>query len=97
MNETIQVEFRSDGHLRIPASVALEHFKWDHVRLRIQPDSIVVMPTSPQAPDALLLKQRNLAGDRSVMLAEFLGDVPPVGMREAHWDNHLRSLVIQLS
>lgn len=90
------VEFMPDGHLRIPAQVVNEHFRWGHTRLQIADDSITLLPCSPEAYDALLLKQRNLAGDRSVMLAEFLGYNVPTGVKDAVWDAQLRQLKIKL-
>lgn len=96
-SEAAMVEFVGDGHLRLPAVLAQTHFRWDHVRIQITPDTLILTASGPEAPDALLLKQRNLAGDRSVMLAEFLGEAPPVGKRPAQWDPRLRRLVISMS
>ena len=44
----------------------------------------------------LLLKQRNPAGDRSVLVRETLGDRIPIGRRSAHWDDEQAALRIPL-
>lgn len=91
-----KVEFLADGHLRVPAAVVDQYFRWEHTRLQMEEGTLFLLPSTAEAPDALLLKRRNLAGDRSVMLAEFLRYDPPVGEKEACWDSQLRHLRIDL-
>jgi len=53
---------------------------------RLCNDDIWLVPLRSSASGGLLLKQRNLAGDRTVLVREALADDVPVGVRRAGWD-----------
>jgi hydrogenase maturation protease len=93
--EQVTVEFTPEGHLRLPADFARAHFPDDRIAaLRAPTGEIVVMPVGVAASGGLMLKQRNVAGDRSVLLREALADDYPVGFVGAQWSRKRRRLTI---
>lgn len=93
--ESVTVEFTPEGHLRLPAAFAQAHFPEDRIAaLRTPEGQIVVMPVGVAASGGLMLKQRNVAGDRSVLLREALADDYPVGAVDAQWSQKRRRLTI---
>ncbi len=93
--EPVTVEFTPEGHLRLPAAFARAHFPEDRLAALRTPDgAIVVMPVGAAASGGLMLKQRNVAGDRSVLLREALADDYPVGWVDAAWSRKRRRLTI---
>jgi hypothetical protein len=55
-----------------------------------------LLPTRGAAAGGLILKQRNLRGDRSVLVRETLDDVVPQGTRPAFWDDANGALRVAL-
>lgn len=93
--ETVTVEFTAEGHLRLPAEFARAHFPDDRLAaLRTDPAHIVIMPVGVAAPNGIMMKQRNLLGDRSALLREALSDEFPVGPVDAEWSAKRRRLTI---
>lgn len=81
-----EVEFTDHGYLVLQAEVAQEFFPFDVlVALRRGPE-LWLLPTRGAASGGLILKQRNLRGDRSVLVRETLDDAVPLGVRQAFWD-----------
>ncbi|MHB1172358.1 MAG: hypothetical protein ACYCZY_07645 [Lacisediminihabitans sp.] len=92
---SVVVEITADGYLRLPAEFCHEHFPQDRCAgLRQDESTFVVMPVSAIAPNALIMKQRNLAGQRSVLIREVCGDDYPVGQIEAIWLSGRRRLIL---
>jgi hypothetical protein len=58
---------------------------------------LVLVPLHGEANGGLVLKERNPAGDRAVLLREVLGNTPPVGVFPAVWDDDRGLLRIDLS
>lgn len=89
------MEFTADGYLRLPAEFALAHFPQDRCAgLRQDDGAYVLLPVTPIAPNALIMKQRTLAGERSVLIREIWGDDHPVGSIEGVWSGARRRLVL---
>ncbi len=83
---TRDVEFTEQGYLVLTADDAHEFFPFDVlVALRRGPE-LWLLPTRGAAAGGLILKQRNLRGDRSVLVRETLDDAVPIGRRPAFWD-----------
>lgn len=93
--EPVTVELTADGYLRLPAEFSLTHFPHDRCAgLRADDGSFVLLPVTPIAPNALIMKQRNLAGERSVLIREVWSDEHPVGTLSASWLASRRRLVL---
>lgn len=80
------VEFTADGYLRLSAEVASRFFPGDTAVVLPKEGEIWLVPLQGAASGGLLLKQRNAAGDRAVLVREALSDLVPVGRRGARWD-----------
>jgi hypothetical protein len=55
-----------------------------------------LVPLRGPRSGGLLLKQRNPAGDRAVLVRDVLSDHIPVGVHRAHWDDEHGALRIPL-
>ena len=81
-----EVEFTDHGYLVLQAEVAQEFFPFDVLVALRRGAELWLLPTRGAAAGGLILKQRNLRGDRSVLVRETLDDDVPHGMRPAFWD-----------
>jgi len=91
-----QVEFTADGYLRLSAEVAARYFPHDVLVPLLKEKELWLLPLRGAAAGGLLLKQRNLQGDRSVVIWEAVpSDLPP-GLRPALWDEANGALRVAL-
>jgi hypothetical protein len=94
--DDLAVEFTDDGYLRLSAAVCAAHFP-AHVAVgAVRDDQLWLLPLRGPRNGGLLLKQRNAAGDRAVLVREVLCDVIPTGLRRAFWDADHGALRIPL-
>lgn len=95
---TVTVELTSDGNLRLDASIAERFFPADSLVAVPQPanEELWLMPLTGPEGGGLLLKQRNLAGDRSTLIWEALPPNAPTGSRPAVWDETNGALRVSL-
>lgn len=84
--EPTAVEFTDDGYLRLAFADARQYFPGDAAVVLAKGDEVWLLPLRGTASGGLLLKQRNAAGDRCVLVREALADDLPVGPRPAWWD-----------
>ena len=91
---TVPVEFTADGYLRLDSGCARQFFPGDAVVVLDKGEQVWVLPLRGTSSGGLLLKQRNRAGDRSVLVREALGDAIPVGVRDGRWDEQQGALRI---
>jgi tetratricopeptide (TPR) repeat protein len=91
------VELTADGHLRLAAADAARFFPDDALVALHRGDELVLLPTRGTAGGGLILKQRNAAGDRSVLLAETLGFRPLKGRFSGVWDERAAGLRVPLA
>lgn len=96
------VELTADGYLRLPARLAASRFPSDAAVALRREGQLWLLPLSGPRSGGLLLKQRNLAGDRSALVREILdggldGRPVPVGVRAARWDDANGALRIPLA
>ncbi len=93
---TCPIELTADGHLRLLAGDAARWFPDDALVARRDHHDIVLVPVRGGAGGGLILKQRNSAGDRAVLIAEALGFQPVEGRFQATWDDRTGSLRVPL-
>ena len=91
-----RVEFTADGYLRLDADLAAGRFPSDAVAAVARDGELWLYPLRGPSSGGLLLKQRNPAGDRAVLIHELLSDGFPVGVRPACWDDEHKALRISL-
>ena len=83
----VELELTSDGYLRMPAAVATRWFAGDALVAVARDGELWLMPLHSTAGGGLLLKQRNLAGDRSALVLESLPENFVHGPMPAFWDD----------
>ena len=84
---SVVVSFTSSGYLRLDAATAAQFFPNDSLVAVPRGDELWLMPLIGPEGGGLLLKQRNLAGDRTTLVWEAFAEDPPVGERPAFWDH----------
>ncbi|HWB98913.1 MAG TPA: hypothetical protein VG672_19525, partial [Bryobacteraceae bacterium] len=92
MQAPVEVEYTSQGYLLLPAVVACEYFPQDVLVLMVKGDEVWMLPTRGAAAGGLLLKQRNAAGDRSLLAAPYLPGETRPGRWLAFWDERSGAL-----
>jgi hypothetical protein len=94
--DDVSVRFTDDGYMRLDAVLAASRFPSDAVAALLRDDDLWVIPLRGPRSGGLLLKQRNPAGDRSLLVREVLGDLPVTGDHPAFWDDAQQALRIPL-
>lgn len=91
-----RLEINNQGYLLLPCETAREFFSEDACLAAWQPPELWIYPVRGANAGGLLVKQRNAAGDRSVLVHESL----PLGFRhgefEAFWDDDRQVMRIAL-
>jgi hydrogenase maturation protease len=90
------VTFSEDGYLRLSAQLSAARFPSDAAVAAVRDGELWLLPLRGPRSGGLLLKQRNPAGDRAVLVREVLDDVIPAGERRAYWDDENGALRIAL-
>ena len=91
----MRVELTRMGSLVVPSEVAARCFGDDATVLVDAADGVLRLTRlADTAVGGLLLKRRNAAGDRSVLVIEYLPESWVSGEREADWDDGRRTLSI---
>lgn len=94
--DVVTVEFTAEGYLRLDAALAAGRFPSDAAAAVPRDGELWLYPLRGPSSGGLLLKQRNSAGDRAVLIHEVLADGVPVGIRAACWDDEHKALRISL-
>lgn len=94
--DDISVQFTDDGYIRLDAVLAASRFPSDAVAAMVRDDDLWLIPLRGPRSGGLLLKQRNPAGDRSLLVREALGDRSVTGTHQAFWDDAQQALRIPL-
>ncbi len=92
----VEIQITEDGYLRLHADVAASLFPGDALVAMANPTSLMLLPTRGPGGGGLVLKQRNLKGDRSVLLAEVFNHHVPAGTYNATWDATKGLLAVDL-
>lgn len=90
------VDLTSTGYLHLPADLATHHFPADVCVARMDNGDMELLPLIGAGNGGLVLKQRNAAGDRSLLVNEVLGFAPIAGTFEVEWDDARGALRILL-
>lgn len=92
----VEVELTAAGDLRLSAEVAATFFPGDALVALPRGEELWLLPLVGTESGGLLLKQRNLAGDRSALVSEALPVDAAVGRRAAFWDEGAGALRVDL-
>ena len=97
----VSVEISADGYLRLDAALAASRFPSDAMAAVPRDGELWLYPLRGPSSGGLLLKQRNPAGDRAVLIHSVLiqeghADGFPAGVRAAFWDDEHKALRIPL-
>ena len=95
--EPLTVDITSEGYLHLPASLAAERFAADVCVARVEGTDLVLMPLAGAGNGGLVLKQRNPAGDRSLLISEVFAFAPTVGRFTVAWDDDSGALRVLLA
>lgn len=90
----MMIEVTADGYVRIPAPVAVRYFPQGVVVALGHARELWLLPTRGPAVGGLVLKQRNAAGERSVLVREVMSDTVAPGLYPAWWDEQQGALRI---
>jgi len=82
--------------LQFSAEVGERCFPQDALVVTREDDALLLWPVRGAEGGGLLVKRRNAAGDRSVLIAERLPDAAIPGAKIAHWDESQKVLKITL-
>ncbi|BBG00375.1 hydrogenase maturation protease [Pseudonocardia autotrophica] len=96
LNGEPTVELTEDGYLRMDACLAAYRFPSDAVVAAVRDLELWLIPLRGPRAGGLLLKQRNPAGDRSLLVREVLDGWTGHGFRTAYWDEAQGALRIRL-
>ena len=91
------VDLANGGQLVGPAALAQEHFPRDVLVVLPRGNEVWLLPTRGPEAGGLLLKQRNLKGDRSVLIWEVLPEGTSTGPKTAFWDEQQGALRMALT
>jgi hypothetical protein len=91
-----QIELTAHGYLVLTAPVARQFFPNDTLLAMPRDRELWLLPTRGPGGGGLMLKQRNPAGDRAVLVREALQDAYPVGALPAYWDDQQGALRVAL-
>ncbi|MCG8459883.1 MAG: hypothetical protein MI919_26685 [Holophagales bacterium] len=83
---TAVVELTEQGYLHLPGAMAELYFPEGLLVPVARGRELWLYPTRGAAGGGLILKQRNLAGDRSVLIWEALPEGTPSGRLPVFWD-----------
>ena len=90
-------EITPRDYLIVPAEVAAEYFPENACVAMLRTGELWILPIRGAASGGLLMKQRNLRGDRSVLVWEALGERYQPGGCEGVWDAENGAMRIKLS
>jgi len=80
------VEITPKGYLHLSAEMVGQYFPTHSLIALVRGSELWLMPVADKTSGGLLLKQRNLAGDCSLLIWEVLPPGTPSGPLEGNWD-----------
>lgn len=91
-----QVKLTAKGYLHLPAALARQYFPNDLAVAFSRGVELWLLPVHGPGAGGLLLRRRNRAGDRSLLVAELLPPGTPPGPRRSIWDDRAGALRVVL-
>jgi len=92
----MNVEFKDNGYLILPAKLVEQYFPARLLLAFCKEDEMWLLPVRGAGAGGLLLKQRNLQGDCSVLIWELFPEGMPQGKRKAVWDAERGALRVKV-
>ena len=92
----MEIKVTEQGYLHLSADIARRYFPEDVLVVLNKTPELWLLPLRGASAGGLLLKQRNLKGDRSVLIWEHLPDETAAGNYPAFWDEDRGALRIAL-
>lgn len=89
-------ELTATGYLHLSAALVEAYFPSRSLVALVQGGELWLLPVAGRASGGLLLKQRNRAGDCSVLIWEILPPGTAHGLLEARWDAEHGALRLRL-
>lgn len=96
VDDAATVEITADGYLRLSAELAEQYFPADVVASIFDGRSLCLVPIRSAANGGHLLKQRNAAGDRTVLVRELCDADPAPGRYRVRWDHARGALAVDI-
>lgn len=93
---TLSLELTPDGYMRFSKKDAAYFFPEDTLLALWRDESLLLLPTRGAAAGGMMLKQRNPAGDRTLLISEIFDFVIPSGQYLAQWDEAIGGLQVAL-
>lgn len=91
-----QLELNSQGYLIFPSEISQKYFPEDACAALWKEPELWILPLHSSTSGGFLLKQRNLRGDRSLLIWEILPLDFPTGNFLAFWDESNGAIRIAL-
>ena len=88
----LEIDYNEQGYIVLPAQVAARYFPNDVLVVMVKGDELWMLPTRGPVAGGLLLKQRNAAGERSLLAAPYLPEGTEAGSWLAFWDDRAGAL-----
>lgn len=93
---SLEIELTAEGSLHLAVEVAARFFPQDALAAFVRGPELWLTPLRGGGGGGLILKQRNRAGDRAVLIWEALPPDTPPGRRPAFWDAERGTLRVAL-
>lgn len=90
------VELTESGYLQLSREEAERYFPEDVLVALYRNGILTLLPTRGAAAGGLMLKQRNLSGDRCLLLSEVFHFSIPTGVFPAIWNERLAALEVHI-
>lgn len=92
------VELTADGYLHLSAELAASRFPHDVLVAALDGSDLILVPLRSPANGGLVLRQRNAAGERTVLIHEVFDFAQvPGGTFDAEWDAARGALIVRLA
>lgn len=92
----LEVELTEQGYLHLAAPLAERYFPNDALAAQVRDRELWLTPLRGHGGGGLILKRRNRAGDRSVLIWEVLPQGTRPGARQGFWDHERAVLRVAL-